>query len=79
MVYNVVKTIPRGEVRSYGWVADQIGQPGAARAVGNALNRNPYPIIIPCHRVVGKNSLGGYSGGVALKIKLLKLEEKEHL
>ncbi|MDD4179040.1 MAG: MGMT family protein [Candidatus Margulisbacteria bacterium] len=73
-VYEVVYNIPVGQVRTYGWVAKQIGKPGAARAVGNALNKNPFPIIVPCHRVVAKNGLGGYSGGIKLKRKLLESE-----
>ena len=74
-VFAAVKTIPLGEVRTYGWVAKQIGNPKAARAVGNALNKNPFPVIIPCHRVVAKNGLGGYSGGLQKKIKLLRSEK----
>jgi O-6-methylguanine DNA methyltransferase len=55
--------IPRGEVRTYGWVAREIGHPGAVRAVGTALRRNPVPILIPCHRVVRSDGLGNYAGG----------------
>ena len=73
-VYEAVKQIPEGEVRTYGWVAEQIGNPKASRAVGNALNRNPYPIMIPCHRVVAKNGLGGFSKGMKKKKKLLRRE-----
>lgn len=73
-VYEAVKLIPKGEVRTYGWVAKKIGQPGAARAVGNALNKNPFPVVVPCHRVVAKNGLGGFVGGLAAKKRLLKSE-----
>jgi len=73
-VYEVVKKIPKGEVRTYGWVAKQIGQPKAARAVGNALNKNPFAPKVPCHRVVAKNSLGGFARGLAAKRKLLRSE-----
>ncbi len=76
-VYQVVLKIPKGQTRSYQWVAKKIGNSKAARAVGNALNKNPYPIIIPCHRVIRfDGSLGGYSRGLALKKKLLKKEAK---
>ena len=74
-VYRAVKRIPRGEIRSYQWVAGAIGQPGAYRAVGNALNKNPYPVIVPCHRVVKSDgSLGGFAKGIKAKIRLLKAE-----
>ena len=74
-VYDAVKRIPEGRVRSYGWVAKKIGRPGTYRAVGNALNKNPYPIIVPCHRVVRSDgSLGGFSKGPKAKMKLLKAE-----
>jgi methylated-DNA-[protein]-cysteine S-methyltransferase len=67
--------IPRGEVRTYGWVAREIGQPRALRAVGRALGRNPIPFIIPCHRVVGSGgSLTGYAFGLALKERVLRAE-----
>jgi methylated-DNA-[protein]-cysteine S-methyltransferase len=67
--------IPRGRVSTYGRVARAVGIPGAARAVGQALARNPFPIIIPCHRAVRSDgSLGGYRGGVAMKRALLRLE-----
>jgi O-6-methylguanine DNA methyltransferase len=68
--------IPRGEVRPYGWVAREIGAPGATRAVGTALGRNPVPFIIPCHRVVRSDgSLGEYSGGgPEVKVRVLTYE-----
>ena len=69
------RTIPRGEVRSYGWLAAAAGRPGAVRAAGQAMARNPIAILIPCHRVVGASgSLVGYGGGVELKAALLKAE-----
>ncbi len=74
-VYNVVRKIPKGEVRSYQWVAKKIRMPGAARAVGNALNKNPYAPEIPCHRVIRKNGeLGGFASGLRKKRELLIAE-----
>ncbi|MDP2905841.1 MAG: MGMT family protein [Candidatus Omnitrophota bacterium] len=76
-VYQAVLTIPFGQTRTYKWVAKKIGCTGASRAVGQALKRNPYPLIIPCHRVLNcDNSLGGYSGGLRKKMLLLDLEKK---
>ncbi|HVL80267.1 MAG TPA: methylated-DNA--[protein]-cysteine S-methyltransferase [Actinomycetota bacterium] len=67
--------IPYGEVRTYGQVAEAIGAPRAARAVGGALNRNPVGIVVPCHRVVGSSgSLVGFGGGLHRKERLLELE-----
>ena len=74
-VWQQTRLIPYGETRSYLWIAQQINQPAAARAVGQALGRNPLPIIIPCHRVVTSDgSLGGFSGGLEMKRYLLGLE-----
>ena len=74
-VWETTKLIPYGETRSYTWVAEQIKKPKAVRAVGQALGGNPLPIIIPCHRVVASNGkLGGFSGGVEMKKRLLSLE-----
>ncbi len=74
-VLAAIAKIPFGQTRSYGWVARAIGKPGAARAVGQALHTNPIPIIIPCHRIVASDGgLGGYGGGLPMKIKLLRLE-----
>ena len=74
----MLKTIPYGETRSYKQVAEAVGKPAAARAVGMANNRNPIMIVVPCHRVIGANGdLVGYGGGLDLKARLLKLE-KEH-
>lgn len=75
MVWKATRLIPYGETRSYAWVAEQINKPRAARAVGQALGRNPLPIIIPCHRVIrGDGSPGGFSNGLAVKERLLHLE-----
>ena len=75
-VWQIVRTIPYGETRSYGWVANKLDSPKAARGVGQALTRNPLPIVIPCHRVISSNgSLGGFSGGVEIKEFLLRLEQ----
>jgi O-6-methylguanine DNA methyltransferase len=74
-VWRLVRTIPYGETRSYCWVASRLGMPKAARAVGQALGRNPLPIIIPCHRVINSDgSLGGFGSGLGLKETLLRLE-----
>ena len=75
-VWQTVRTIPYGETRSYGWVASQLGLPKAARAVGQALGKNPVPIVIPCHRVISSNGeLGGFGGGLEIKKFLLNLEQ----
>ncbi len=77
-VWEAARAIPYGKTRSYEWVAERIGRPRSARAAGNALGRNPVPIIIPCHRVIRKNgSLGGFGGGIAWKRRLLKLEAQK--
>lgn len=76
-IWEALQEIPYGETRSYGEIAERVGNPKACRAVGMANNRNPIAIMIPCHRVIGKNgSLTGYAGGVDLKRKLLELESK---
>lgn len=75
-VYSAVLKIPFGEVRSYKWVAQKTGRPRAYRAVGQVLKNNPYPLVIPCHRVIAAdNGLGGYSRGIKAKKKLLDLEK----
>ena len=75
-VWLMVRNIPRGETRSYGWVANQLGLPRAARAIGQALGRNPVPIVIPCHRVIGSDGKpSGFGGGVEMKKFLLQLEK----
>lgn len=74
-VYIAVLGIPKGRTRSYKWVAERSGRPLAARAVGNALNKNPYPGIVPCHRVVKSDgSIGGFFKGPEAKRKMLKRE-----
>lgn len=74
-VLDALATIPYGETRSYGEIATQIGRPRAVRAVGAANGRNPLPIVLPCHRVIGANgSLTGFGGGLETKRYLLDLE-----
>ncbi len=74
-VYRAACRIPTGQTRSYQWIARQIGRSQAVRAVGNALNRNPFAPIVPCHRVVrADGSVGGYARGVARKRALLRRE-----
>lgn len=76
-VWNSLLKIPFGETRSYKDIAIDIGNPKASRAVGMANNRNPLPIIVPCHRVIGSNKkLIGYGGGLDKKIFLLELEKE---
>jgi len=75
LVWDALRQIPYGETRSYEDIAIQIGNPKACRAIGMANNRNAIGIIIPCHRVIGKDgSLVGYAGGLDKKIALLELE-----
>ena len=77
-VWNYLKKIPRGKVKSYLDVAKAIGKPKAFRAVANAVGKNPYPPLIPCHRVIRSDgSLGGYSGkgGIREKRRLLSKEK----
>ncbi|MDO8863375.1 methylated-DNA--[protein]-cysteine S-methyltransferase [Haliea sp. E1-2-M8] len=74
-VWQALAAIPWGEVRSYRDIAYAIGKPSAVRAVGAANGRNPLPIVVPCHRVIGADgSLTGFGGGLPLKVKLLTLE-----
>ncbi len=74
-VWKALGTIPFGETRSYGQIADQIGKARAVRAVGAANGRNPLSIIVPCHRVIGANGkLTGFAGGLAVKARLLAME-----
>jgi len=76
-VWEITQSIPHGETRTYYWVADKLGMPKAARAVGQALARNPVPIIVPCHRVICRDgSLGGFGGGEDVKRLLLEIEAK---
>ena len=85
-VYSATARIPHGESRTYGWVAQRIGVPAGSRAVGQALGRNPIPLLVPCHRVVsgrsGERALGGFMGesdpqapALRLKMRLLELED----
>ncbi|MBV8785534.1 MAG: methylated-DNA--[protein]-cysteine S-methyltransferase [Mycobacterium sp.] len=75
-VWEALLTIPYGETRSYGEIAEQVGAPGSARAVGLANGHNPIAIIVPCHRVIGANGkLTGYGGGIDRKVTLLELEK----
>lgn len=74
-VWEELRQIPYGETTSYGELAARIGEPGAARAVGRANGRNPIPVIVPCHRVIGADgSLTGFGGGLECKRALLDLE-----
>ena len=74
-VWRALQRIPYGETRTYGEISEAVDRPGAARAVGTSNHRNPIPIIIPCHRVVGSNGqLCGFGGGLGIKRRLLELE-----
>ncbi|MDQ8755137.1 methylated-DNA--[protein]-cysteine S-methyltransferase [Sphingosinicella sp. LHD-64] len=76
-VYRAALAIPAGETRTYGQLASGLGDPGAAQAVGQALGRNPWPIVVPCHRITAADGrTGGFSapGGAATKLKLLEIE-----
>ena len=73
-VWLAVLDIPYGRTMTYKEVAARMGEHNAVRSVGNALNGNPLPILIPCHRVVGVRGVGGFSGGPALKKRMLKME-----
>jgi len=82
-VYQTISQIPHGETRTYGWVASRLGNISASRAVGQALKKNPFPILIPCHRVLSTTSIGGFMGTAdpsqpehQLKRKLMMLEEE---
>jgi methylated-DNA-[protein]-cysteine S-methyltransferase len=78
-VYEATLAIPHGETRTYAWVAKKMGSPLAARAVGQALSKNPFPILIPCHRVVSDKTIGGFMGttdpsDLELRFKLFLLD-----
>ncbi len=75
-VWNELQKIPYGEVCTYGDIAERIGNKKACRAVGGANNRNPVPIMIPCHRVVASDGIGGYAEGIDKKLTLLELEKE---
>jgi methylated-DNA-[protein]-cysteine S-methyltransferase len=78
-VWQAARKIPYGKTHTYGWIAEQADKPKAVRAVGQALGQNPLPIIVPCHRVTSTGGgLGGFSGGLAIKKYLLKLENNRH-
>jgi methylated-DNA-[protein]-cysteine S-methyltransferase len=74
-VWIALKEVPYGETRTYKWLAEKVGKPTASRAVGQALSRNPVPIILPCHRIIESDgSIGGYSAGIDIKRRLLETE-----
>ena len=74
-VLEATAAVPFGHLETYGGIAKRIGKPGATRAVGNALGRNPIPVIVPCHRVIRSDAtIGGYTGGLEVKERLLSLE-----
>ncbi len=74
-VWLTLNEIPYGQTRTYKWLAERLGAPRSVRAVGQALGRNPLPIILPCHRVIQSDGkLGGYSSGIGIKRRLLELE-----
>jgi len=74
-VWRAIQSVPHGETRSYGWIAQKAGKPGAARAAGQAVGDNPFAVVVPCHRVVASDgSLCGFGGGLEMKRKLLALE-----
>jgi len=76
--WKALATVPYGETMSYGEQAERIGRPGASRAVGAANGKNPVPIVLPCHRIVGADgSLTGFAGGLELKQQLLALEQDQ--
>ena len=77
-IWHALKKIPSGQTRTYKWIAEQAGSPKAVRAAGQALGKNPLPIIVPCHRVIASDgALTGYSsGGVKVKEFLLRLENQ---
>lgn len=75
-IWEKTRTIPYGETRSYSWVASEAGYRKASRAAGNALGDNPFPVIVPCHRVIRNDGgLGGFTGGIEVKEYLLQLEQ----
>lgn len=77
-VWEALRRVPYGSTASYKAIAEAVGNPRACRAVGLANNRNPLPIVVPCHRIVGSNgSLVGYAGGLGMKERLLLLERSQ--
>lgn len=74
-VYALLKTVKEGEVTTYGDLARALGHPGAARAIGQIMNKNPEPFVVPCHRVVSSDgSIGGYAFGTKMKKEILAKE-----
>jgi methylated-DNA-[protein]-cysteine S-methyltransferase len=74
-VWLALRNIPYGETRTYKWLAEKIGKPKGSRAVGQALSKNPIPIVLPCHRIIESDGdIGGYSSGVDIKRRLLERE-----
>jgi methylated-DNA-[protein]-cysteine S-methyltransferase len=73
-VYARLMAVPPGQTQTYGQLAQALGKPGAARAVGRAMATNPVPLAVPCHRVVAQHGLGGFTGGLDFKRRLLALE-----
>ena len=73
-VYNEMIKIPYGECVTYSYIAEKVGNPKAYRAVGTSCGKNPIPLVVPCHRVVSKSGLGGFTGGLDIKKFLLELE-----
>ncbi|MBS1112132.1 MAG: putative methylated-DNA-protein-cystein methyltransferase [Nitrospirae bacterium] len=74
-IWTSLKDIPYGETRTYKWIAEKAGNSSATRAAGRALSKNPIPVVLPCHRVIESDgSIGGYSSGINIKIRLLELE-----
>jgi methylated-DNA-[protein]-cysteine S-methyltransferase len=74
-VWAITQAIPQGQTRTYAQIARQAGSPGGARAVGQSMARNPWPIVVPCHRVLGSDgSLTGFGGGVDMKRRMLEME-----
>ncbi|MFA4984582.1 MAG: MGMT family protein [Candidatus Omnitrophota bacterium] len=76
-VYAALLGIPLGEVRSYGWLARKVGKPRHSRAIGQILKRNPFPLFLPCHRIIkSSGQIGGYAFGAKTKKQLLSLERQ---
>jgi methylated-DNA-[protein]-cysteine S-methyltransferase len=75
-VYALACQIPHGETRTYGWIARSLGKPSASRAVGQALKKNPFPILIPCHRVVSAYGVGGFQGDTDESLRLPQIKQK---